>query len=146
MQAMKTKMIVGGGIVLAAILFLAFSGAKGSWVHYLAVDEFVAQPEYQQDRVRLHGNVSEENLDSDPGMLKATFDLQGESQSVRVAFSGIVPDMFQAGAEVVVEGQLDETGVFQADTLLTKCASKYESDDASAEMPPTHPTPPAGDA
>ena len=42
-------------------------------------------------------------------------------------------ELFQAGAEVIVEGQQDAAGVFQADTLLTKCASKYE------EMPKDHP-------
>lgn len=145
MQAMKTKLIVGGGIVLAAIMFLAFSGAKDSWVHYLAVDEFNTEPDYQTLRVRLHGNVAEENLRSDPGMMLASFDLEGETSCVRVSYTGIIPDMFQPGSEVVVEGQLDEQGVFQADTLLTKCASKYESESDPAAMPASHPTP-AGDA
>ena len=44
----------------------------------------------------------------------------------------VVPDTFQADREVVVEGTLDESGVFRADTLLTKCASKYESDGGQA--------------
>jgi cytochrome c-type biogenesis protein CcmE len=142
---MKTKLIIGGGIVLAAIMFLAFAGAKDSWVHYLAVDAFTAQPEYQELRVRLHGNVAASDLTSDPSLMKAVFDLEGETSTVRVAYTGIVPDMFQAGAEVVVEGRLDEHGIFQADTLLTKCASKYESEGDQPAMPPAHPTP-TGDA
>ena len=34
--------------------------------------------------------------------------------------------MFKAGSEVVVEGQADAAGTFQADLMMTKCASKYE--------------------
>ena len=35
-------------------------------------------------------------------------------------------DQFATGREVVVEGKYDSAGVFQADLLMTKCASKYE--------------------
>jgi len=45
----------------------------------------------------------------------------------------VVPDMFKSGAEIVVEGKQDAAGVFQADVLMTKCASKYE------DMPKDHP-------
>jgi cytochrome c-type biogenesis protein CcmE len=34
--------------------------------------------------------------------------------------------MFGPGKNVVVEGRRDPAGVFQADVLMTKCASKYE--------------------
>ena len=53
--------------------------------------------------------------------------LLGETKRVPVAFKGVVPDLFKAGSEVVVEGRLDQGGVFRADSVMTKCASKYES-------------------
>jgi cytochrome c-type biogenesis protein CcmE len=145
MQAMKTKLMIGGGIVLAAVLFLAYAGSGDSWVKYLSVDEYTAEPANRPLRVRLHGTVAEEGLEADAGLMQANFSIQGDSTAVPVTFSGIVPDMFQAGAEVVVEGKLDENGVFQADTLLTKCASKYESNADTPAQPANHPQP-AGDA
>ena len=44
--------------------------------------------------------------------------------SVPVAYKGSVPDLFKVGREVVVEGKL-VNGTFVANTLVTKCPSKY---------------------
>ena len=53
--------------------------------------------------------------------------------SMPVNYHGIIPDTFVDGADVVVEGQIDGSGTFQAHTLLAKCPSKYEAaDDADA--------------
>jgi len=40
------------------------------------------------------------------------------------------PDLFQDGAEVVVEGEIEGRGphaVFRADNVLAKCPSKFEA-------------------
>jgi cytochrome c-type biogenesis protein CcmE len=59
-------------------------------------------------------------------------DIKGGSEtSVAVAFRGTVPDLFKTGRDVVVEGQL-RNGVFEANSLVTKCPSKY----APAAKPP----------
>ncbi len=42
-----------------------------------------------------------------------------------VAYSGIVPDIFSEGRQVVVEGMLGPSGTFDATTLLSKCPTKY---------------------
>jgi cytochrome c-type biogenesis protein CcmE len=46
------------------------------------------------------------------------------SKSVPVSYRGSVPDLFKAGREVVVDGRL-RGGTFVADSLVTKCPSKY---------------------
>jgi cytochrome c-type biogenesis protein CcmE len=44
-----------------------------------------------------------------------------------------VPDLFQDGAEVVVEGRMDPVaGVFVADLVLAKCPSKFQADPDAA--------------
>lgn len=132
MTHVHAKLIVAGILVAVAVTFLAVAGVKEGWVYYLPVDEFTAGQDYQDQRVRLHGIVDGEDLQVRPALLVADFDLKGDTSQVRVSYSGVIPDMFQAEREVVVEGRLDEAGVFQADTLLTKCASKYESEDGQA--------------
>jgi cytochrome c-type biogenesis protein CcmE len=48
------------------------------------------------------------------------------STSVPVRYSGLVPDPFRAGREVIVSGQLrDGTFVAERDSLITKCPSKF---------------------
>ncbi len=130
MSRSRAKLLVGGSVILVAVGFLAFAGVREGWVYYLPVDEFVAEQAVQDRRVRLHGTVSGEGLEMNATMLTAKFDLRGEVSSLRVEYTGVVPDMFQAERDVVVEGELGEDGVFKADVLLTKCASKYEAEDS----------------
>ena len=40
------------------------------------------------------------------------------------------PDMFKDGAEVVVEGRLQDDAVFVADNVMAKCPSKFEAEQA----------------
>ncbi len=128
MNRMGIKMIVAGSAIAIAVVVLAVSGVRDGWVYFLPVDEFIEQPNLADQRVRLHGKVGESDLVIDAAAFTADFNLHGETQQIRVSFSGVIPDLFKAGNDVVVEGALDETNVFQADTLMTKCASKYESE------------------
>jgi cytochrome c-type biogenesis protein CcmE len=52
-------------------------------------------------------------------------DIDG-SETVPVVYRGSVPDLFQAGRQVYMRGEL-QNGVFVAepDSLVTKCPSKY---------------------
>ncbi len=49
-----------------------------------------------------------------------------KGKTMPVTYKGVVPDSFQPGAEVILEGKLREEGGFAATTMLAKCASKYE--------------------
>ena len=138
MTHMRLKLIMAGLAIVVAVAFLAMAGVREGWVYYLPVDAFLSGENYHSQRVRLHGTVAEDNLDVNSGLLTADFDLLGTEQRIRVEYKGVVPDMFKPGNDVVVEGRLDESGVFQADTLMTKCASKYESEDGPGP-PPDHP-------
>jgi cytochrome c-type biogenesis protein CcmE len=44
-----------------------------------------------------------------------------------VHYQGPLPDTFQEGRDVVIEGQLTSGGTFEASTVLTKCGSRYEA-------------------
>lgn len=52
-------------------------------------------------------------------------DVEGTA-TVRVVYTGSVPDLFQKGRDIVVDGKL-RNGVFVAvpNTLVTKCPSKF---------------------
>ncbi len=61
-------------------------------------------------------------------------DRDGGSETLPVDYTGVVPDPFRDGREVIVTGTLDENGVFVAekDSLITKCPSKF-GDEAAAD-------------
>jgi cytochrome c-type biogenesis protein CcmE len=51
------------------------------------------------------------------------------SASVPVRYTGLVPDPFREGREIIVTGELRD-GVFvgERDSLVTKCPSKFTSE------------------
>jgi cytochrome c-type biogenesis protein CcmE len=63
-------------------------------------------------------------------------DIEGDSRTtVKVLYTGSVPDLFKKGRHIVVDGQL-RGGVFVAEpgSMITKCPSKYApktSDDSA---------------
>lgn len=132
MSHRRIKLTVAALALIGAVGYLAWAGIRDGWVYYLQVDQFVQDASYHDQRVRVHGLVSAENFQADHGLLLAQFDLLGETQQLRINYKGVIPDLFQADQDVVVEGRLDDSEVFQADTLMTKCASKYESEDGEA--------------
>ena len=50
------------------------------------------------------------------------------TESVPVAYEGIVSDTFRDGREIIVKGSMQSgTFVGQRDTLTTKCPSKFQN-------------------
>ena len=49
-----------------------------------------------------------------------------------MTYSGVVPDPFREGREVIVSGELKQgTFVAEHDSLITKCPSKFTKDEQS---------------
>ncbi|MBL1218000.1 MAG: cytochrome c maturation protein CcmE [Planctomycetes bacterium] len=137
MNQVQIKMLIAGVLVAGAVTFLAIAGLKGGgFTYYLSVEEFLADETKYDQRVRLHGIVQTEDFASNPGLMSAEFTLATETASIRVNYAGTIPDMFQANREVVIEGMYDAQGnVFNADVLMTKCASKYQEEGMPADVP-----------
>ena len=133
MKPNALKFGIAGTVVLAAVGYLAFAGMKDGMIQYhLDVATFAAGPQFQTQQVRLAGRVSEQGLVLGRGRLGATFSLEGHGQVVPVSYEGVLPDLFKAGCDAVVEGKLDRPldhgGTFKATLVMTKCASKYDSE------------------
>lgn len=129
MRHAKAKITVAAIVLASALGLLAYAGVQRGWVYYMEVDGFVADASMHAQRIRLNGHVDDQDVTVEPANLKARFDLLGETGRVPVEYHGVIPAMFKPGCQVVVEGQLDEAGVFQADSMMTKCASKYQAEE-----------------
>ena len=130
----RPKILVASLLVVAAVGYLCWAGARKGWVYYLDVDTFLADAKYQDQRVRLAGKVADEGVAAHPAQMTARFDLLGPERSVPVVYQGVIPDAFKPGCNVVLEGRRDDAGVFQADTMMTKCASKYQAEEHAKRL------------
>lgn len=126
MTKIQTKMLIVGSVLILAIGYLAWSGVASGWVYFVDVDKFTNDTQLHARRVRLHGNVAAEDFAVNSAGLTASFKLAGKHAKLPVVYRGNIPELFATGKDVVVEGKLDQNGTFQADILMTKCASKYE--------------------
>jgi cytochrome c-type biogenesis protein CcmE len=127
MRRKKTKFIIGSCVIVIIIGYLVYTGMKGSSLYYMTVSELVARGSgLYEEGVRISGDVQTGSVHWDSDSLNLRFVMTDGKESVDVAYRGGLPDMFQEGAPVVIEGQYSSTGIFHATQLLAKCPSKYE--------------------
>jgi cytochrome c-type biogenesis protein CcmE len=106
---------------------MIFSAMQGGSEYYMTAGELKAMgPRAMGQQVKLGGRVEEGSVQWDKGTNLVNFSVTDGSQNLMVAYSGVVPDTFQPGADVILEGKMVAEGQFQATTMMAKCASKYE--------------------
>jgi cytochrome c-type biogenesis protein CcmE len=60
--------------------------------------------------------------------LEYRFKVQSNGSVVHASYSGVVPDTFKEGAEVVLKGRLNGEGFeVERNGVMAKCPSKYEA-------------------
>jgi cytochrome c-type biogenesis protein CcmE len=139
------KLVIGGLVLAGATAYMAYLAASASWQYYLTVDECLADAEsLVGQRVRVSGKVASDSLRVAANRKEADFLLQGAEGNLHVICAGPLPDNLAENTEVVVEGHLEKPGLFRADRLLTRCASKYESQGSPATAESTAAAGPEG--
>lgn len=130
----QRKFLVGGAIVAGLVGYLMVTGMQESMVYYHTPTELLAKysadASYADVGVKVGGRVVPETVDFDQRSLDLVFmlvDIENPETSFPVHYQGPLPDTFQEGGDVVVEGKYSADGGFEATTLLTKCGSRYEA-------------------
>jgi cytochrome c-type biogenesis protein CcmE len=122
----QKKFIIGGLILVAALVFLGYIGFMGSVTYYYEVSELLEKADTLSNQtIRVSGNVADDVDRQGLDMSFTILDLSNNGDSLPVVFRGAVPDTFKVGNQVVLEGQYT-AGIFEADAIIVKCGSKYE--------------------
>jgi cytochrome c-type biogenesis protein CcmE len=81
----------------------------------------------------LTGKVVPGSIERSDDELRFQISDRDGSHAIPVTYTGTVPDPFRDGREVIVTGKL-ENGTFAAerDSLVTKCPSKFTSEESSS--------------
>ncbi|HEX6369960.1 MAG TPA: cytochrome c maturation protein CcmE [Longimicrobium sp.] len=131
----KQSRFMAGALVLVGVVgYLAVTGMKDSMMYYYTPDELAAKvaadPTTRELGAKVGGRVVPGTVKFDPRTLDLRFsvvDIASGRTSFPVHYNGPLPDTFEEGRDVVVEGKLTEAGTFEATTVLTKCGSRYEA-------------------
>lgn len=92
---------------------------------FYAPAQIVSGDAPQNTRIRAGGMVVDGSVQRDPQSLRVSFEITDYAESVKVEYTGILPDLFREGQGIVAQGQLDAGGVFQAVEVLAKHDENY---------------------
>lgn len=150
----RSKFLIGGLLILAAIIYLIVSSTQASAQYYMTIDELVAKKAEVADRdLRISGAVEGSTIQYDAQSLTLNFtivNVPADMQAIEdagglaavlhqavtdptatrlpVVYEGPMPDLMRDEAQAIVTGRLDADGVFHADELLLKCPTRYEEE------------------
>lgn len=148
----KVKFIIGGLLIVVAVIYLIATSLHSSSQYFLTVEELNEKgSEIVGREVRVSGAVLGDTIQYDSKSLTLKFsiahtpgdqkevDAQGglaavlhaavtnpNAQRLNVVYEGVMPDLLQNEAQAIMTGKIGEDGVFYAEELLLKCPTKYE--------------------
>ena len=115
-------------VIALAIVGLMYTTLSEGTEYYKHVDEVMANPQaWQGKRLQLHGFVVDGSLMQRPNTLDYKFRVQSNGKVIAARYTGVVPDTFKDGAEVVLKGRLAADGFdVEPNGVMAKCPSKYD--------------------
>jgi cytochrome c-type biogenesis protein CcmE len=112
-------------LLASALVYTSFSAATEASTPSQLVKSGVSP-----DRsIELTGKVAARSVKKSGDTLRfAVRDRNGGGPQIPVVYTGVVPDPFRVGREVIVTGKLkDGTFIGERDSLVTKCPSKFQT-------------------
>lgn len=146
----RLKFLIGGILLLGAIVYLVLSGTLLGARFFITVDEVVQDPQYLGKPVRISGVVLGDTIkvnDDNPEQSVITFTVANYDQqhdnlaealhlgaentqatrlNVRVVGQP-KPELLRHEAQAIMTGTLQPDGTFIADELNFKCPSRFEN-------------------
>jgi cytochrome c-type biogenesis protein CcmE len=118
------KFGIGIVLIVGVAVWGAISGFKKSETYYFTVQELVSAKTARQ-HIRVGGTVQDGSIVRSGSTL--SFRLEQNAVSIPVVYVGsdTLPDTFKGGAKAIVEGEYTSAGIFRAELVQAKCASKY---------------------
>jgi cytochrome c-type biogenesis protein CcmE len=149
---MRIKFIIGGLLILSAVVYLIISSTQANSQYFLTVDELLARgPSAIGKNMRISGAVIGDTIQYDSKTLDLTFTIahiSGDNKIIKaqgglsavlhaavidpararlpIVYNGAVPDLLKDEAQAIITGYLGQDGIFHATDLQLKCPTKYE--------------------
>jgi len=148
----RTKFLVGGLLIVAAIIYLIVTTMNSTAQYFYTVDELQAKGASAVGQsLRASGAVLGSSITYDPKTLVISFSMANitndtkaidaagglaealhqavinpKASRIKVVYVGPKPDLLKDEAQAIVTGKLGADGVFHADELLLKCPTRYQ--------------------
>jgi cytochrome c-type biogenesis protein CcmE len=146
-----TKFVIGGILIVVAVVILAITSLRGNTQYYKTVDELLSNGNRQTQNVRISGVVIGSSIEYNAAANLLTFEvanIPGDNAAIekmgglaaalhsaaidpklkhlKVSYHGSKPDLLKDEAQAIMTGSLGSDNVFYVSELLLKCPSRYE--------------------
>lgn len=135
------RFVLAGVVILGTVVYLAVSGASESKSYYVTIGELQKMVHDSGDKaykrnLRVAGNVKNGSIHHVG--THADFVLVEQGKELSVSYNGTEPPpdtFFKEDAQALAMGKYGRDGVFHANQLQAKCASKYAPANPSKTAP-----------
>jgi cytochrome c-type biogenesis protein CcmE len=127
---MKTYLKFGAimAVIVGSLVWLAIGGVADTKTYYKTIPELQQLGKQAQDKkLRVGGDVQPGSILKNAA--ETSFILHQGATTLNVVYTGSdpLPDTFRDNAQALADGRLGSDGVFHANKIQAKCASKYEA-------------------
>ncbi len=123
--------LIGSALgVFGFAIGLVLYSLSDSIVFFYGPSEFAAKAPSPGTRLRIGGLVEAGTFKREGGET-VEFAVTDTKKAIKVAYTGLLPDLFREGQGAVVEGIVGTDGVFRADSVLAKHDERYMPKDVA---------------
>lgn len=119
--------------VLGLAVGLVLYALQDSIVFFYSPSDVAAKQIAPGQRIRLGGLVEQGSVKRNGGNT-VEFSVTDTARSIRVTYTGLLPDLFREGQGVVTEGKFATDGTFIADSVLAKHDENYMPPEVAAAL------------
>lgn len=129
----RLTMLITGAGCLSVATALVLNAFRDNIVFFYSPSELASKNPGIERPLRIGGLVEMHTVERLPGN-QIVFKVTDGNHDVKVAYQGLLPDLFREGQGVVAEGKLTADGNFTASTILAKHDEKYMPPEVAAAL------------
>ena len=133
MKAKNKRLITLTSLMIIFFLgcFTIFYNLNNNLVFFFSPSELIKKEPFNEQKIRIGGMVKKNSIvrqivqEEEKKIQKISFIITDFNEEISVFYKGILPDLFQEGQGVVVEGKLNDDFSINAETVLAKHDENY---------------------
>lgn len=119
----RLYLVLAGMTGLGLAVALVLSAFRNNIVFFYSPTQLLSEHVEPGQRIRIGGLVAAHSVVHEGDTTR--FTVTDKDKSLKVTYTGLLPNLFREGQGVVAEGRLNARGVFVADQILAKHDEKY---------------------
>jgi len=130
----KMAIIALSVFALTGAAILVLNVFQSNLVFFFSPSQVVAKEAPIGKSFRIGGLVEEGSVKRQGNSTTVNFAITDTAETIKVAYTGILPDLFKEGKGVVAQGKIASDGIFYADEVLAKHDENYMPPEAAAAL------------